>query len=137
MKDSYLVDASVVVRMLRADDPVQSPQATALFKRAEAGEFTLEITEVTVAEVVWVLTSTYKVKRPDVANTLLKLLGNPGVVTNAAWLIPALELFRDVNADATDCFLAAVAAHRKRPLISFDRDFRKFAGAQWLLPEKV
>lgn len=138
MKPAYIVDASVVIRMLRADHPQQSAQATTLFKRAEAGEFTLEVSDVTAAEIVWVLTSFYKVPRQDVANALLKLLGNPGVVAvNAPWLIKALELFRDTHVDATDCFLAAYAVTQKRALISFDRDYRKFPGLQWRTPEKV
>lgn len=138
MKTVYLVDARVILRMLRGDDPQQSRQATTLFKRAEAGEFTLEITDVTAAEVVWVLTSFYKVPRPDVANSLLKLLGNSGVVASSApWLTRALESFRDINVDATDCFLAAFAGNQTKPLISFDRDYRKFSGVQWLTPDKV
>lgn len=138
MKPAYVVDASVVIRMLRADHPQQSAQATALFKRAEGGEFTLEISDVTAAEIVWVLTSFYKAPRQEVANALLKLLGNPGVVTaHPAWLMKALESFRDLNVDATDCFLAAFAVTQKRALISFDRDYRKFPGLQWRTPEKV
>ena len=127
MKPGYLVDAGVIIRMFRADHAQHSPQATALFKRAEAGEFRLEISDVTAAEVVGVLTSFYKVSRHDVANSLLRLLGNPGVVaSDAPWLTRALESFRDLNVDATDCFLAAFATHQNKPLISFDRDYRKF-----------
>lgn len=138
MKTAYLVDANVVLRMLRDDNPKQSPQATALFKRAEAGEFILEITDVTAAEIVWVLTSFYNASRPDVANALLNLLGNPGVVaSNAPWLTQALESYRDTNVDATDCFLAAFASIENQALISFDRDYRKFAGVRWLTPDKV
>ncbi|MFA5265726.1 MAG: PIN domain-containing protein, partial [Opitutaceae bacterium] len=110
MKPVYVVDANVVTRMLRGDHPQHSPQAKELFKRAERGEFILEITDVTAAEIVWVLTSFYEVARQDIANSLLKLLGNPGVVaSNASWLMAALESFRDSNVDATDCFIAAFA----------------------------
>lgn len=138
MKVSYLVDAGVVVRMLRGDHPQHSAEATVLFKRAEAGEYSLELTEVTVAEVVWVLSSFYKVARADAANSLLKLLSNPGVeAPDAPWLTAALEAFRDLNIDATDCFLAAKAIHRSKPVISFDRDFRKFAELNWLTPGRV
>jgi len=138
MSATYLVDASVILRMLRGDEPQQSPQATALFKRAEAGEFTLEVTGITAAETAWVLTSFYKVPRPDVANALLKLLGNPGVVApKTPWLTRALELFRDANVDATDCFLAAFAESEGKSLVSFDKDFRKFAGVRWLTPDKI
>ena len=138
MSATYLVDATVILRLLRSDHAQQSPQATALFKRAEAGDFALEITAVTVAEVVWVLASFYQAPRKDIANALMRLLGNPGVVSaNAPWLRQALELFRDLNVDAADCFLASVAAHDGKPLVSFDRDFRKFPGIQWVSPDKV
>ncbi|MFA5264903.1 MAG: PIN domain-containing protein, partial [Opitutaceae bacterium] len=76
--------------------------------------------------------------RQDIANSLLKLLGNPGVVaSNASWLMAALESFRDSNVDATDCFIAAFAKGQNKPLVSFDRDFRKFPDLKWLTPDKV
>lgn len=138
MKRVYLVDASVVIRMLRGDHSEHSPQATALFKRAESREFTLEITDVTAAEIVWVLTSFYRVPRQDIAHALLNLLGNPGVAaSNGPWLLAALESFRDTNVDATDCFLAAFARNAEKPVVSFDRDYRKFPGLKWFTPDKV
>lgn len=137
MKPVYVVDANVVIRMFRGDHPQHSPRATALFKRAESGEFTLEITDVTAAEVVWVLTSYYQVSRQDAATALLRLLGNSGVTSNASWLMSALESFRDTKVDAADCFLAAFASKQHKPLVSFDRDFRKFSGLKWLTPDKV
>jgi predicted nucleic acid-binding protein len=138
MKAGYLVDAGVVLRLLRGDHPEHSAQAVALFKRAEAGEFRLELTEITVAEVIWVLTSFYKVSRGEAANALVKLLGNPGVAAGSApWLSEALVAFRDLNVDAADCFLAARATKDSKPVVSFDRDFRKFTGLKWLTPEKI
>lgn len=109
-----------------------------LFKRAEAGEFVLELTEVAAAEVVWVLTSFYKTSRADAANALLKLLGNPGVSAgNAPWLDEAFEDLREFNIDVADCFLAAHARRTSKPVVAFDNDFRKFVGLKWLNPAKV
>ena len=133
MKPTYLLDANIIIRLLRNDHAVHSAKAIELFKRAATGKIALEISAVTASEVVYVFKSLYKVECASTANAVLRVLNLPGVSdAHAPWLAVALELYRDTNVDAPDCFLAAQAKHAGKGIISFDRDFRKFPGVTTL-----
>ncbi|MEI8088600.1 MAG: PIN domain-containing protein [Opitutaceae bacterium] len=133
MKPTYLLDANIIIRLLRNDHAVHSAKATELFKRAATGKIALEISAVTASEVVYVFNSLYKAERASTADAVLRVLNLPGVSdAHAPWLAAALELYRDTNVDAPDCFLAAQAKHAGKGIISFDRDFRKFPGVTTL-----
>lgn len=135
MKPTYLLDANIIIRLLRNDHAVHSAKATELFKRAATGEIALEITAVTASEVVYVFKSLYKAERARTADAVLRVLNLPGVSdANAPWLAVALELYRDTNVDAPDCFLAAQAKHAGKSIVSFDRDFRKFPDLTTISP---
>lgn len=91
MKPTYLLDANIIIRLLRNDHPAHSAKATELFKRAATGEIALEITAVTASEVVYVFKSLYKVERASTADAMLRVLNLPGVSdANAPWLASAL-----------------------------------------------
>ena len=138
MKPTYLLDANVIIRLLRNDHPTHSAKAAALFKRATIGEIALEISAVTASEVVYVFKSFYKADRVSTADAMLGVLNLAGVSdANAPWLISALEMYRDTNVDASDCFLAAQAKHTGKSIVSFDRDFRKFTDVVTVLPDEV
>jgi predicted nucleic acid-binding protein len=135
VKPTYLLDANIIIRLLRNDHAVHSVKATALFKRAATGEIALEITAVTAAEVVYVFQSLYKAERARTADAVLRVLGLPGVSdAHAPWLASALELYRDTHVDAPDCFLAAQAKHAGKSMVSFDRDFKKFPDVTTISP---
>ena len=79
--------------------------------------------------------SLYKTERARTAEAVLRVLNLPGVShANAPWLASALELYRDTNVDAPDCFLAAQAKHAGKSIVSFDRDFRKFPDITTISP---
>jgi len=123
----YLLDANLILRFLRDDQPKQSPKASALFAQAAAGECVLTIPSVVLAECVWVLRSFYKTDRKAVALALSKLISKPGVETDEPELaIDALDRLAKTNVDYVDCYLAARSAAHDDPVASFDKDFRKF-----------
>jgi len=130
-----LIDTNVLLRFLRGDDPALSPRARALFESAAAGTYQLVLTDLVLAEVVWVLASHYKTKRQDITDALLRLIVQPGIeCTNPAIVTDALHRFRAVNVDFTDCFLAAHAVASNNSVASFDADFRKFKGVKLVRP---
>jgi predicted nucleic acid-binding protein len=131
----FLLDANVLVRFLVQDDPKQSPPATALFEKAERREVTLHLDALTVAETVYVLMGRYGRTRAEVANVLLAIIQNAGIETTEAPLVTdALQRFAAFNVDFADAWLAARAAHLRRPIASFDRDLDKFKDIKRLEP---
>ena len=62
-----LLDTNVIIRFLTGDHPAHSPRSRSLFTRAAAGDVTLLVTDLALAETVWVLQSFYKLDRGAIA----------------------------------------------------------------------
>jgi predicted nucleic-acid-binding protein len=121
------LDANVILRFLRNDNPKQTPLATNLFKKADAGEVALFVSSVTINEVFFVLTSFCKLSHQQSAKILLPFV-RTGVAEfeNADCLVDALRRVIDENVDFGDAFLAAEATQCGDLVASFDKDFLKF-----------
>jgi predicted nucleic-acid-binding protein len=75
----YLLDTNVRLRFLLDDHPELSRAAAGLFQQAADEECLLILTELGIAEAVWVLTSFYNLERQKVAEGRAKLLIKAGV----------------------------------------------------------
>ena len=68
------LDANVILRFLRNDDPEQLAQAAAVFRRARDDEsFKLIVSAVTVLEVFYVLVRAYALPRVEAAQVPIDL----------------------------------------------------------------
>ena len=136
MPTKYILDANVLIRFLRGDDAVQSPAAKELFSQAQQGDCALVLTDLCVAETVWILTSFYRQDRQTVAKVLLQVLGQPGLeCPQQTVLRDALRRFQTGKADFIDCYFAAYGASTGLAVASFDRDFKQFKDVDWLEPK--
>ena len=132
----YLLDTNVLLRFLLDDHPELSKAAAGLFQQAADGKCLLILTDLGIAEAVWVLTSFYKLERQKVAESLAKLLIKAGVhCPTLEPVLDALARFKATNCDFFDCYLAAQAASSGVAIASFDKDFRKFEDASLWDPE--
>lgn len=123
----YLLDANVLLRFLRGDDAQHSPAARALFSDACDGKCVLILTEVAVAEVVWVLNSFYQTEREQIAEGLRKVIISAGVrCMKRDEMLDALHRFATTKCDFLDCYLAALAAASGDHVATFDKDFDLF-----------
>jgi predicted nucleic acid-binding protein len=132
----YLLDTNVLLRFLLDDHPELSRAASGLFQQAAAGKCLLILTDLGIAEAVWVLTSYYKLEREKVAESLAKLLVKAGVhCPTLEPVFDALARFKATNCDFFDCYLAAQAASSGVAIASFDSDLRKFEDVSLWDPE--
>ena len=76
---SLILDANVLVRFLVQDEPKQVAAAAKLMAEAQKVVCELLLDPMIVAETVYVLTSTYKRSRVDVANLLLTIIRSPSI----------------------------------------------------------
>lgn len=114
-----LVDTNVLIRHLTGDPPTQSRRATALLRRADG----LEVTDLVLAEVVWVLESFYRQPHDEVATAARSIIAFPSVrVADEQLLLRAIELYAVHRIDFTDAYLAASAESAGVPIASFDRE---------------
>lgn len=127
MKRIHL-DANVILRFLRNDDPLQSPQAAALFQQAQASEdIELIISAITVMEVFYVLSRAYGLPRAETARLLVEFL-HTGVAT-----CPEDEIILDALARITgqktsfgDAYLAAATVANNAEAASFAQGMKGF-----------
>jgi predicted nucleic acid-binding protein len=136
VRRTVLCDTNVLIRFLTADHPQQSPQARRAVEAAAAGRVTIVITDVVVAELVFVLTSVYGLTERDIADRLTELLSLPGVESSdAAMLADALTVWAEGGLDFVDAYLVAIdRATRDVDVLSFDRDFDRIEGVDRVDP---
>lgn len=100
------VDTNVLVRHLTGDPPRQARRATAFLIKAEE----LILTDLVLAEMVYVLESFYRRPRREIANSARSLLALPSIaVLDHDLLLRALDLYELEKLDFAEAYLAALA----------------------------
>ena len=117
------VDTNLFIRYLTNDDPIKADRVEKLLEDAAKGKVKLVTTEMVVAEIVWVLESSYSLKSTEIAPLIRSILATPGIeVINGTQVSRALELYVSVNVDFIDGYIAAVMEKQGiTDLYSFDR----------------
>ncbi len=120
---SCFVDTNLFIRYLTNDDEAKAEKVELLLKKAAAGKVRLVTAEMVMAEVVWVLESSYGLKSAEVAPLIRGILATPGLdVLNAPLVARALEFYEGKNVDFIDGYIAAVMEKQGiKELYSFDR----------------
>ena len=123
------LDTNVLVRYLAQDDPVQSPIATKWIEALTQEEPGF-ITQVSIIELVWVLTGCYDLGRSKLTNVLQTLLRTKEFVVDHAEMVwKAVRIYETSKADFADCLIVEVAKHAKCDCtVSFDKAAVKTAG---------
>ncbi|MDI9584256.1 MAG: PIN domain-containing protein [Acidobacteriota bacterium] len=132
MPVEYAIDANVILRFVLADHPGLFAKARDIFAAAEAGEVTLHCDPVNLGEVVWVLSSHYKVSCADIESTLTPLLSAAGfMVPDKQRYVRALALFgAGILRFGDACACAAAEKCCEGRLVSFDRALSKAEGIE-------
>ncbi|EEG78002.1 PIN domain-containing protein [Dethiobacter alkaliphilus] len=120
------LDTNVLLRFITGDPPEMARKALSLFRRAEAGEVSLCLSVLVMAEAVWTLTSFYRYSKQEVSDVLIPLINADGILAEEPeLLLEALTQMTAQNIDFVDAYLAAAARRRGEPVCSFDEDFKR------------
>ena len=127
---SGAVDAKVLLRYLVGDVERQAAQATVLLHAVEREEVAVVCDPVTLAEVVWVLSSFYQLPHQAISEALLPVIQAPGfLISDKSRYVRALHLFAtSVRHFGDACACAAALDDCGGQLYSFDRKLSKVAG---------
>jgi predicted nucleic-acid-binding protein len=130
------VDANIVLRFITKEPEDMAERAARLMAQAEAGEVSLYLAPLVLAETVWVLRSFYRYEMAEIAAVLIALVSASGIdVEDRELAIRSLEASRDQHVDYIDAYLAHQAAASGERVCTFDTtDFRKLPVA-WVTPE--
>lgn len=110
-----VLDTNVILRYFLHDNDVMYAQAAAAIETASCTVFP----EV-VAEVVYVLSSVYKMPRDDVSETVIALLDDVDCERKDA-VQSALHLFSITRLDFVDCLLIAYHRQYGWDVLTFDK----------------
>lgn len=110
-------DTNLLVRVLVEDDPVQAAQAGAALQSAEA----VVLTNVTLCELAWVLSKTYRLSASEIADGIRALADPAKVIVDRPAVEAGLAML-----EAGGDFADGVIAHTGQGLgadvfVSFDR----------------
>jgi predicted nucleic acid-binding protein len=116
---SAFIDTNILVRHLTGDPPDMAARAT----RFLATERDLLVTDLVVAETVYVLESFYKAPRGQVADAVRSLIAFESiVVVDPALLLRAVEVYETDGLDFAEAYLVASAESTAVGRVaSFDR----------------
>lgn len=114
-----LLDTNILIRHLTGDPPGQARRATALL----GARHELILTDVVLAEMVYVLESFYERPRGEISEMTRALLALPSIaVVDHDLLLRAVELYEDMRLDFAEAYLAALAELSDvNRIASFDR----------------
>lgn len=117
------VDTNILVRHLTGDPPGMAVRASAYL----ASETELLLTDLIVAETVYVLESFYEAPRPQVAGAVRSLLSMESVVAvDPALLLRAIGIYELHRLDFAEAYLAACAESTGvNRVASFDRTLNR------------
>ena len=120
------VDTNILVRLITGD-PKQFGAAKSFVERG------VWVSNVVLAETVWVLSAVYDLGSEDVATAVAMLLDHEHVSLQDAEVVDAaLQRFRDSpSVEFTDCLVLEIARKAGHlPLGTFDRRLSKIDGAE-------
>ena len=121
-----LIDSNIIIRFLVGDHEEHLIESTIIFEEIESGHLEVEILDVVLMEVLFVLTKFYDLPKADVVTDLKAILAMQGVInSNKVILFDALSLFVDKNVDFVDALICTKSKLQGYEWLSFDRDVIK------------
>jgi len=131
----YQLDANVILRFLMDDNKDFAPRARDLIRRANEGQVVLEISAVTVAEIIYAMKASYQIHRRQASAVVADLLRTPAFhMVERRRILDSLARVVSANVDFGDAYLAATAAETGTAVASFDRDLDRFADVKRMEP---
>lgn len=124
----YFIDTNVFLRYFVLDDHQEVEDCTMLLQSIDDGHIESCISSLVLSEIVWAMTSFYKVPRSKIAKSVefITSLGNIKLVDNYQYDL-AQMLFSSFNVKFIDCMIASIPQIQKgeMTIISYDKDFDK------------
>lgn len=132
-KKPKAIDSNLIIRYLAEDDTLKADAVEKLLKKAEKDE--LEIPDVIIAEIAWVLSSFYKLAKEEVVEKLEGLLTLENIKLNRPVLKRTTDFYRKYNISYTDAYLIAYTLENNlNAIYSYDEGLDKVKEVRRLEP---
>lgn len=129
---SAFIDTNIIVRHLTGDPADMAARATAFLESASG----LLLTDLVLAETVYVLESFYHVPHAKVAEAMRSLIAFKAVITvDPALLLRALEVYEVDRLDFAEAYLVASAeSSAVNTIVSYDKSIDRITTVERLEP---
>lgn len=118
-----LIDANLIIRYLTRDDPKKAHKVKKLLEDTNEE---LLLTDLTLAEIVWTLSSFYKFNKEEIIEKLQPLLIMENINCNRELLLRTLFFYKNYKLSFIDAYLSAYSMEEDlEGIYSYDRDFDK------------
>lgn len=136
MKKVFL-DTSLFIRLFTKDLPHQHEQCEILFQAVQSGRFKPYISNIVLAEIVFVLSRTYRFPKQIIIGALgsvLKIRNLTLLETTSSH--DAIKLYRDYSIKYQDCLIVTQLPDDVT-LVSYDREFNKILSIDLATPDEI
>ncbi|WP_342269600.1 PIN domain-containing protein [Rickettsia endosymbiont of Orchestes rusci] len=123
----YLCDTNFIARYLLADNQEMFDKTKIVFDKVKTGHITLIIEQTVFTEVIYLLSSFYKIPRKEISLTLSEMFTYKGIKCKKECFLTALEYYTRYNIHIVDCILLAEATLENIPICTFDQKLLKLA----------
>lgn len=132
---SAFIDTSIIVRHLTGDPADMAARATTFLESASG----LLLTDLVLAETVYVLESFYKVPHAKVAEAMRSLIAFKAVITvDPALLLRALEVYEVDRLDFAEAYLVASAeSSGVNTIVSYDKSIDRIRTVERIEPPAI
>jgi len=129
-----LLDTNIIIRLLTGDPPDMATGATRFLAAADLQA--LRLTDLVLAEVVFVLESVYKVSRAQIADYARAIVAFPAIqVTDATVLQRTIEIYEKHRLSFVDAYLVAAAEGTRDGVVaSFDKGIDRVGTIRRVVP---
>ena len=125
------IDTNIIIRFLTDDVPEKADACEEVFKREARKEERVFITDLVVAEIVWVLESVYGLSKKEIQDKVEKILNTPNLFClHKDIILGALILYAEKDIDFIDAYNALILKEKGiKELYSYDRHYDQI---EWL-----
>jgi predicted nucleic acid-binding protein len=126
-----VVDTDIIIRFITQEDDKKAKKFQFWLKKNRK----ITLTDVTLAEVYWVLKSFYGFEQKRIIVSLESLLNYNNIICNKMLLSAAVAQLKNYNISFVDAYVSAYSLlENEGKILSFDKDFDKIKGIKRVEP---
>ena len=126
------IDTNIFLRYLTKDDPSKYERCREVFQKAIDGEIEMATSGIVIAELIWTLSSYYKVPQAEIIEKISVIVGTESLfMPDKDVIADALVLYARKNIDYIDAYNAVFMKYQGlHEIYSYDKDFESFEEIQ-------
>ena len=135
MKQTFIADTNILIRLFTLDDDTQIEELTRMI---EQGTTTLSVLSMVLIEAYWVLNKSYKFEKESIVHVFQELLESDGVELEEETIMQrTLNTFQTLNVDLVEVYLAEKSKVLELPILTWNhKDFKKL-NCEYYRPQDI